>query len=153
MIIIILQHDGHHLQFAKCCFNHFLAKLADCWSRTFVCNFCKSLRIIFLRFETFVLDQFCTRIANCCFRSFLEFFKIVISHHFFYKIQIVVPNQFLCKICNLGQAGIKIWKGWTKLEKYANQGQVKKQDSISFCYVCILSITKINPSNRLQVQR
>ena len=54
MMIILLQYDDHHLQFANCCFNHFLTKLADCSTRTFVCNFCKSLRIISL----YVLQPF-----------------------------------------------------------------------------------------------
>ena len=54
MMIILLQYDDHHLQFANCCFNHFLTKLADCSMRKFVCNFCKSLRIISL----YVLQPF-----------------------------------------------------------------------------------------------
>lgn len=139
MMIILLQYDDHHLQFANCCFNHFLTKLADCSTRTFVCNFCKSLRIISL----YVLQPFFWIILYQIFKLLFQIiFWIFFNCHFtsflfsfLQKLQIVVPNQFLCQICNPGQAIPKL------LQSPKN------------VHVCILFITKINLSNRLQVQR
>ena len=107
MMIILLQYDDHHLQFANCCFNHFLTKLADCSTRTFVCNFCKSLRIISL----YVLQPFfwiiLYQIFKLLFQIIFCFFLIVISHHFFFlfyknsKLQFQI--NFFAKFAILGK--------------------------------------------------
>ena len=107
MMIILLQYDDHHLQFANCCFNHFLTKLADCSTRTFVCNFCKSLRIISL----YVLQPFfwiiLYQIFKLLFQIIFWIFLIVISHHFFFlfyknsKLQFQI--NFFAKFAILGK--------------------------------------------------
>ena len=108
MMIILLQYDDHHLQFANCCFNHFLTKLADCSTRTFVCNFCKSLRIISLYvlqpFFWIILYQIFTLLFQIIFWIFFNCHFTSFLFSFLQKLQIVVPNQFLCQICNPGQA-------------------------------------------------
>ena len=105
MMIILLQYDDHHLQFANCCVNHFQTKLADCSTRTFVCNFCKSLRIISL----YVLQPFFWIILYQIFKLLFQIiFWIFFNCHFtsfiFYKnSKLQFQINFFAKFAILGK--------------------------------------------------
>ena len=62
----------------------------------------------FVRFATFLLDHFVPDFQIVVLDHFLDFFLSSSFHIIFFsflqKLQIVVPNQFLCQICNPGQA-------------------------------------------------
>ena len=108
MMIILLQYDDHHLQFANCFFQSFFDKTCRFFNENICLEFLQIIKNnFFVRFATFLLDHFVPDFQIVVLDHFLDFLNFHFTSFllsFLQKLQIVVPNQFLCQICNPGQA-------------------------------------------------
>ena len=105
MMIILLQYDDHHLQFANCCFNH-LYKTC----RLFKENIClQFLQIIknnfFVRFATFLLDHFVPDFQIVVLDHFLDFFNCHFTS-FLFSFFTKTPN---CSSKSISLPNLQSW--------------------------------------------
>ena len=104
MMIILLQYDAN----CKLLFQSFFDKTCRLFNENICLQFLQIIKNnFFVRFATFLLDHFVPDFQIVVLDHFLDFFNCHFTSFLFsflQKLQIVVPNQFLCQICNPGQA-------------------------------------------------